>query len=129
MSTSNPSGQQGLSTKLSPRELLQECLESAVRVAFIRSDLEFDADSGHTQEEIANDAACACFGEDTESDEPVPEVSLALTRIEAFDDMLAALKDAAEELHLLRMKDTQVVYNPGLRSKISLVIAKAEGRL
>lgn len=79
--------------KHTPRELLQECMESAVRLAFIRhsEDIEFDADAD-TQEEIANDAACACFAEGTCTEEPIKEVVIALKRLEAFDDMLAALK-------------------------------------
>ena len=80
-----------------PREILQECLESAVRVAFIRNDLEIDSDLEMTQQEVANDAACACFGEETESDEPIAEVSIALNRLEAFDDMLSALKAAVAD--------------------------------
>lgn len=77
-----------------PRELLQECMESAVRLAFIRhsEEIEFDADAD-TEEEIANDAACACFAEGTCTEEPIEEVAIALKRLEAFNDMLSALKE------------------------------------
>jgi len=79
--------------KQTPRRLLQECMESAVRLAFIRhsEDIEFDADAD-TQEEIANDAACACFAEGTCTEEPIEEVSIVLNRLEAFNQMLSALK-------------------------------------
>lgn len=84
--------------KHTPRQLLQECMESAVRLAFIRhsESIEFDADAD-TQEEIANDAACACFAEGTCTEEPIKEVAIALKRLEAFDETLSALKAAEAE--------------------------------
>jgi hypothetical protein len=45
--------------------------------------------------------------------------------VNSYDDMLAALKAAQEELRLLHMKDTATVYNPGLNAQISLAISKA----
>lgn len=41
-------------------------------------------------------------------------------------DLLAALKAAREELRLLRMKDTNVVYDPTLRMTMDAAIARAE---
>ena len=44
------------------------------------------------------------------------------------DELLEALKAAQEELRLLHAKDTLTVYDPTLKSRMALVIAKAEGR-
>lgn len=43
-------------------------------------------------------------------------------------ELLDVLKAAREELRLLRMKDTPVVYEPTLRSRMDNVIDKAERR-
>jgi len=48
--------------------------------------------------------------------------------IAAAPDLLDALKAAQEELRLIRMKDTNAVYDVLCRSQISAAIAKAEGR-
>lgn len=47
--------------------------------------------------------------------------------IAAAPDMLDALKAAQEELCLIRMKDSDVVYDSTLRVKMSAAIRKAEG--
>lgn len=43
----------------------------------------------------------------------------------AAPELLAALQDAQEELRLLRMKDTNAVYDPGLRARISAAIRRS----
>lgn len=45
--------------------------------------------------------------------------------IAAAPNLLAALKAAREELRLIRMKDTDAVYNPCLRIQMDIAIAKA----
>lgn len=47
--------------------------------------------------------------------------------IEAAHDLREALLAAQEELRLIHMKDTKVVYNPMLRTQITLALQKAEG--
>ena len=47
------------------------------------------------------------------------------TLIAAAPDLLEALEAAQEELRLIRMKDCDVVYNPGLRVQITAALSKA----
>lgn len=63
------------------QELLRECMKAAVKLAFIRHDLEIDGDLDITQEEVAEDAAGACFGENTECGKPIPEVAQLVKRM------------------------------------------------
>ena len=45
------------------------------------------------------------------------------------DELLGILKEAYEELRLIRMKDSPAVYDPTLRTRIEITIAKAESKL
>ncbi len=47
---------------------------------------------------------------------------------DVMTDMYQCLKDAREELHLIRMKDTNAVYDPTVRIRIDIALAKAEGK-
>jgi hypothetical protein len=47
--------------------------------------------------------------------------------IAAAPDLYEALEAAQEELRLIRMKDTDAVYNPCLRMQMNLALAKARG--
>lgn len=44
-------------------------------------------------------------------------------------ELLKCLKDAREELRLIRMKDTNAVYDPTLRIRMDLTILEAEFQL
>ena len=46
-------------------------------------------------------------------------------KIAAAPELLKVLKEAREELRLIRMKDTDACYDPTLRIRMDLVIAKA----
>ncbi len=48
--------------------------------------------------------------------------------IAAAPEMYEALNDAQEELRLIRMKDTNAVYDPTVRIRIEIALAKAEGK-
>lgn len=52
--------------------------------------------------------------------EQYPECSVLL------HEVTEVLKDAQEELRLLRMKDTNVVYDPTLRTRISIILEKVK---
>lgn len=56
-----------------------------------------------------------------------PEQEANARLIAAAPELLEALKGAQEELRLIRMKDTNAVYNPTIRILMELAIAKAEG--
>jgi hypothetical protein len=58
-------------------KLLRACMVAAVRLAITRHNLELDPDAA-TEEEIAEDAAGACFGEECCNDKPIPEVTALL---------------------------------------------------
>lgn len=59
-----------------------------------------------------------------------PEETEANARLmSASPELLKELKAAQEELRLIRMKDTQAVYDPGLWVRIEAAIRKAEGAL
>ncbi len=59
------------------RERLRKCMESAVKLAFIRHNIEPEPDTA-TVDEIAADAAGACFGEECCDNRPIPEVAALL---------------------------------------------------
>lgn len=61
-------------------DLLRGALYSAVRLAITRHNLELDKDAA-TEEEIAEDAAGACFGEECCEDIAIPEVTEILRRL------------------------------------------------
>lgn len=56
-----------------------------------------------------------------------PDAEANARLIATAPDLYEALVAAQEELRLLRMKDTNVVYNPALHLQITLVLAKARG--
>jgi hypothetical protein len=65
-------------------------MATAVRVAFSRHNIAFEEDTA-TEEEIAADAAGACFGEECCDDTPIPEVTELLKLIAgAADPALSA---------------------------------------
>jgi len=66
-------------------ELLRKCMESAVKLAFIRHDIEPEEDTA-TVDEIAEDAAGACFGEECCDDKPIPEVAELLRMFSAIEE-------------------------------------------
>jgi hypothetical protein len=47
--------------------------------------------------------------------------------IAAAPELYEALLASEEELRLIHMKDTSVVYNPALRTQMALALAKARG--
>ena len=53
--------------------LLRGCMSTAVRLAITRHNLELDPDAA-SEEDIADDAAGACFGEECCDDKPISEV-------------------------------------------------------
>ena len=74
--------------------LLRECMATAVRLAITRHDLEIDPDAA-TEEEIAYDAAGACFGEECCEDQPIAELA-------EFLSYAKAEKERADRLQLER---------------------------
>lgn len=70
-----------MATRESNEYLLRECMRSAVKMAFIRHGIEIDADMDMTEEEVAEDAAGACFGENTEIGKPIPELQELVRRL------------------------------------------------
>lgn len=62
------------------KDLLRGALFSAVRLALIRHNIELEPDTA-TEEEIAMDAAGACFGEECCDDIAIPEVTELLRRL------------------------------------------------
>src|SRR5277367_5681229 len=65
---------------LSATQLIRECMAAAVRMAITRHNLELDPDAA-TEEEIAYDAAGACFGEECCDDKPIPELARLLAAL------------------------------------------------
>ena len=59
---------------MTPKDRLRACMECAVKLAFIRHNIEPEPDTA-TVDEIAADAAGACFGEECCDDKPIPEVA------------------------------------------------------
>jgi hypothetical protein len=90
--------------------LVRKCMEAAVMLAFTRHNIEPEEDTA-TVEEIAADAAGACFGEETCSDEPIPELQQLLKswaaeprrdEREALDELQlahAVIEDLKQALH------------------------------
>lgn len=70
---------------------------------------------------------CTCWHHSVGSIEKEMEVNARL--IAAAPELYAALEAAQEELRLLRMKDTSAVYNPTLRTQITIALAQARGKL
>lgn len=79
-------------------EILRGALYAAVRLAITRHDIELEADTA-TAEEIAEDAAGACFGEECCDEIPIPEVTEILRRMKSVALAPAGVKAAARECH------------------------------
>jgi len=62
------------------KDLLRGALYSAVRLAITRHNIELEPDTA-TEEEVAEDAAGACFGEECCDEIPIPEVTELLRRL------------------------------------------------
>jgi phosphoribosylamine-glycine ligase len=71
-------------------------------------------------------ADCYCADQEQTEDEIEANAARIVQCVNSHDTLVEALKGAQEELRLIRMKDTNVVYNPALKAQISLALAQAE---
>ena len=91
--------------------LLRGCMSTAVRLAITRHNLELDPDAA-SEEDIADDAAGACFGEECCDDKPISEVvqllAYAASRSGAEERLREALRSLRNEVHgSLEICDTE----------------------
>ena len=68
--------------------LLRGCMSTAVRLAITRHNLELDPDAA-SEEDIADDAAGACFGEECCDDKPISEVVQLLAYAQSLQQAAA----------------------------------------
>jgi hypothetical protein len=54
------------------------------------------------------------------------DAALIVRAVNAFDPLVSALERAREELRLIRMKDTDAVYDPGMRIAIDVALSLAK---
>jgi predicted esterase len=71
---------------------------------------------------ITGDVVAVVWDDDDAEEKRIAQV------LSAAPEMLEALKAAREELRLLRMKDTDAVYNPVLGIQMDIAINKATGQ-
>jgi hypothetical protein len=78
---------------INDKDLLRGALYSSVRLAITRHNIELEPDTA-TEQEVSEDAAGACFGEECCEDVPIPEVSELMVRLEHRTALLDALRTA-----------------------------------
>lgn len=108
------------------KELLEESLKAAARLCLIRNDIELEEDTC-TEEEAAQDAAWACFGEGTCSEDPLPEVAELLSRLSEVEELRKQVADAEGRYNdQMRLKDEYKGFLRVAEAKLAAAEAEAE---